>query len=135
MSFDHFLKKHLILSIGNEAGDIYRKLRSGNDITEILVDDPYGFIDTVLQSGWYITYVLWWDRARIAEGSSIGMGGPRDPRNPETFYFAEVVHLDKHFDIGTTREMYREYLNNTLYAFPGNDLYPGFDIQKRVFGT
>lgn len=135
MTLIKFLQNHLILCNllphDKASFKLQNALTAGKSVYEIIVDKPMEFIDAVLQNGYYISYVLWWDRVKMDEGSAIGMGGPRDPRDPDMYYFAEVVYLDKYFDKSTTKEDYCDYIKNIFSAYPSYDLYPGFDIDKK----
>lgn len=134
MTLIRFLQNHLILCNllphNNASFELQNTLMLGKGVDEIIVDKPMEFIDTVLQNGYYISCVMWWDRVKLDEGSAIGMGGPRDPRDPNMYYFSEVIYLDKYFDKSTTKEDYCDYLQNIFSAYPSYDLYPGFDIEK-----
>lgn len=135
MTLIKFLQNHLILCNllphDKASTKLQNALTSGKRVDEIIVDKPMEFIDAVLQNGYYISCVMWWDRAKMDEGSAIGMGGRRDPRDPDKYYFSEVVYLDKYFDKSTTKEEYSEYIKNIFSAYPGYDLYPGFDIENK----
>ena len=97
-------------------------------VTELIVDNPIQLVEKVISQGLYIPCIIWWDRARIDIGSKIGMGGPRDPRDPDTYFFAEIPHLDKYFGELTTKEEYCQYIEGVLSAYPEFELYPGFDV-------
>ena len=135
MTLIKFLQNHLILCnlLPHDKASLklQNALTIGKGVDEIIVDKPIEFIDAVLLSGYYISCVMWWDRTKMDESSTIGMGGPRDPRDPDMYYFSEVVYLDKYFDKSTTKGEYCDYIKNIFSAYPSHDLYPGFDIEKK----
>lgn len=135
MTLIKFLQNHLIrcnlLPHDKALLKLQNALTAGKGVDEIIVDKPMEFIDAVLQNGYYISCVMWWDRVKMDKSSAIGMGGPRDPRDPDMYYFSEVVYLDKYFDKSTTKEDYCDYIKSIFSAYSSYDLYPGFDIEKK----
>lgn len=128
-------QKHIILlnllPPETTGSSLQTLLVSEEPINDVIVDNPFELIDVVLENKGYISCVMWWDRVKTNKGSRIGMGGPRDPRNPNMYYFAEVAHLDRYFDESTSKEEYCKHIRNILSTYPNNDLYPGFDIRKK----
>ena len=78
MNFNDYLDKHTIVIIGS-----FIPKRMFNDI---IVDNPKEFVAQAINNGWCITNISWWDHVKISTGSTIGYGGPRDPRNRKEFF-------------------------------------------------
>ncbi len=131
MTLNDFLKEHLIVQIGVHDADYCAALQAVEEISEIIVDAPMELVDIVLENGCYIPYILWWERADAETGSELGMGGPKDPRDPNGYFFSEITHMDKHFQVATTKKEYRAYLETVFSQYPDKELYPGFDIKKK----
>lgn len=107
---------HLIVSVGNDP------------LCENIVDDPKAFVRVVRENGYYISNILWWERAQIIAGSQIGYGGPRDPKCPDTHFFSET-YIQKKFDTVLRDEEYFEYFDSIKTEFPELELFAGFDIK------
>ena len=118
MNITTYSKHHMIVDIGTALH------------AELIVDDPNGFIDVSSKSAYYISSIRWWDRVSIENGSLIGYGGPRDPRDPNSYYFAET-DLCKTFSLKTTLQEYYEYINYIRQKFSDYDLYPAFEVKLR----
>lgn len=117
------LNEHVITTVG----------RSDEDkcvIIEAIVDNPEELVEQVIKNDCYISQIIWWDRALCSKGSSIGMGGPLDPRDPDNYYFAELYICDT-FGPETTADEYVEYLNRIKKKYPMCDLYPDFNIYRK----
>lgn len=121
-----FVAKHIIVEIGIPL--------CGDPFGEIIVDEPYHFIRLVMHSDCYISCIRWWDRANIQLGSKIGYGGPRDPRSPKDFFFAET-DIYQEFSMDTAVTKYCEYLDSVRSNFAEFDLFPAFEIQLRTINT
>lgn len=120
MKLFEYLKKHTIVSIGNPVCD--RCL-----IVEMIPDNMKQVVKTILENGCYISEIHWWDRALISSGSSIGYGGPADPRDPEKYFFAET-DIFASFEITTSIFDYYEYLDKVKTEYSDYDIYPAFDV-------
>ena len=133
MTIDDFLQDHLILiellPPDTKTLSVQKKINDGGVITEILVDKPLDLVKVVLQNGCYVSCIRWWHRVTLNEGSPIGMGGPRDPRDPNNYFFSEVVHIEKAFEQSATEKDYCDYITEISQMYPIYDLYPGFDIE------
>ena len=99
-------------------------------IVEGIAENPTIFIETVVEKGLYISAIHWWDRSLISQGSQIGYGGPRDPRDPEKYYFAEM-DIFATFDKETNVLDYIEYINRIKSQYLSFDIYPAFDVYER----
>lgn len=120
MQIKDYLEKHLILAIGNPFGEYV--------CTDAIVDDAEKFIEAVLKNERYISDVTWWERAEILSGSKIGYGGPRDPGDPDKYFFAET-DICKTFDVNTTKEEYGEYLAEIKSGYSEYNLIPAFTVK------
>ena len=118
-----FLKNHTIVSIGKPITDICVA-------AEVISDDPFGLIQVALEHNCYISEIRFWDRVKMSETSSLGYGGPRDPREAGDTYFAET-DICRCFSPKTTYEEYRKYLHDVQKAYPNHELYPAFDIERK----
>ena len=98
-------------------------------LSDLLVDDPAAFAELVCRSEYYIQKVIWWEHALIETGSTLGLGGPRDPHDPSHFY-SETYLVDK-FSPDTTLEEYLRYMTDIREAHPHLSLHPGFDLSPR----
>ena len=118
-----FLKEHKIVSVG-----------CSTDVdclaVEFIADDPQALISCVAENGCYISEIMWWHRALISKGSEIGYGGPKDPRDPENYYFAET-DICSTFSKDTSTEEYESYLSAVKLKYSSYDIYPAFDIYRR----
>lgn len=119
MNFEKYLIAHTIVVIGKGCLD-----------GEVIVDDPPGVIHTAEESKYYIAEIRWWDRAKIATGSTIGYGGPRDPKDPNTYFFAET-DIDKVFSANTEACTYYDYLRQIINENCCYDLRPAFIFKER----
>ena len=122
MKLNEYLKSHTVLKIGC--------CDSSTQFYEIIVDNPVELVSIVLKNGFYISAIRWWDRAKISIGSQLGYGGPRDPSNPNTYFFAET-DLYKEFDSHTEGIIYCEYIDSIIKLYPNYELIPAFDIIKK----
>ncbi len=134
MKLDDFFQKHLIrtgLFPHKESySSLEEELKSGVSLVDCFVDDPFPFVELAVKEGYHIDTIIWWDRVHMDIGSNIGAGGYRDPRDSENYYFAEITFLDKHFCEPTSAEAYMEYMKTVFSAYPENDLYPSFRLEK-----
>ncbi len=121
MRIEDFLNAHTIVQIGRTLPDYV--------CCEHIVDNPEELVPIVRESGCYISEILWWDRIEIGSVSSIGYGGPRDPRCPDSFFFAET-DIYRRFNTILKDEEYYKYFDEVRRAYPGFDLFPGFDIMR-----
>ena len=122
MNVKEYLKTHTIVQIGCALPE--------HICAEIIVDDPIELITVVSNNDCYISEISWWDHTEIKQGSNIGYGGPRDPRNPETHFFAETDIRDKFNEI-VSIEKYLDYLKKIKILYSEFDLFPAFEIRKR----
>lgn len=120
MNIDDYLKQHMIVKIGMTL--------PGYICCETIVDNPKELVPIVRKNGYFISEILWWDRVDIVSGSKIGHGGPRDPRSPNSHYFAET-DIQKVFDTILEDEEYYEYFDQIKQTYPDCNLFPGFDIK------
>ena len=123
MNLIEYIKHHSIVSIGTLNTDKCV-------VIEMIPNNPKELIEYVIENNCYISEIRWWDRASIALGSKIGYGGPRDPRDPHNFYFAET-DICASFEVTTTFSDYVKYLNDIKDQYFIYDLYPAFDIYKK----
>ena len=119
---DDYLKEHTIVKIGSPVLNYVS--------CETIVDNPAELISIVLQNNCYISEIRWWDRVKITSGSIIGYGGPRDPRSPYSYFFAET-DICKTFNIYAQEKEYSEYLSCIKNLYSKFDLFPAFDIKMR----
>ena len=119
---EQYLEKHLIVRIGLTI--------PGYICCEVIVDNPAELIAVVKKAKCYISGIRWWDRAEIESGSSIGYGGPLDPRDPDRMFFAET-DICREFDASVKEKEYNEYFEQVRSAYPNHELYPAFDIKKK----
>ena len=122
MKLMDFLGSHTIVKIGSGLPEYV--------CCETIVDDPIKLVSLVKENNCYISEIRWWDRAEIAIGSSIGYGGPRDPRTPNTHFFAET-DICKVFTDFSQDEEYYIYLDEVKKNYSNYNLYPAFDIKLR----
>ncbi len=116
MTLDKYFMAHKIIGIG-----------CGN--TDIIVDNPFDFVDDIASMQYYITEILWWERIEVCNSSkSIGHGGPRDPRD-KSFYFSET-DLCKKFSCESSSQI-KDYLNSVYLEYSQVCLYPSFSIKKK----
>ena len=121
MRIEDYLENHTVVKIGNPV--------PGYICCEIIVDNPMQLISVVRENSCFISEIRWWDRVEIAVGSSIGYGGTRDPRNPETHFFAET-DICRVFNDLLRDDEYYAYLENIKLNNSNLDLFPAFDIKK-----
>ncbi len=119
MTIQDYLDKHTIVKIGSTP--------PGFVCTEVIVAEPKEFVAIVLQNGCYIVEIQWWDRSKIGAGSTIGYGGPRDPRSPDSYFFAET-DIQKHFDAPMQIDEYYSYLDETAEYYSDFEIFPAFDV-------
>lgn len=120
MKIDDYIIKHTITKIGVSLPNYI--------ICEVIVDDPFELIPVVKNNNCYISQIGWWEHSEITTGSTIGYGGPRDPRSPEMYYFAET-DICRNFNSNTKEEEYYEYLDQIIDSYPHHNLVPAFDIK------
>ena len=123
MRIEDYLVEHAIVKIGKTLPDYIS--------CEIIVDNPYELISVVTRNYGYISEIRWWDCVEITTGSNIGYGGPRDPRNPDHYFFAET-DICKKFDLLTENKIYYEYLKQIEVEYSAYNLYPAFDIKRTL---
>ena len=119
MKIEDYLNDHTIIKIGVSP--------PGYICSEVIVDNPAELISIIRENGCYIAEIRWWDRVEIVSGSSIGYGGPRDPRSPDSHYFAET-DIHKVFNTFSQDEDYYEYLSHIQNNYFNFNLFPAFDI-------
>ena len=118
------IKEHAIVCIG--------KIEDGNNkMVEVIPQNPKNFLEEVIRTGCYISEIRWWDRTLISTGSKIGYGGPRDPRDPQNYYFAET-DICASFVSTTTFSEYAEYLDRIKEQYSAFDIYPAFDVYYKT---
>ncbi len=100
---------------------------------DILVDDPAAFVELVCRSEYYVQNVIWWEHALIETGSTLGLGGPRDPHDPLRFY--SETYLDDKFSPDTTLKEFLRYMTAIREAHPNLALHPGFGLFPRAEKT
>lgn len=119
MNLNSFFLKHSVVSVGIPIpGKI--------EFSDVIVDSTDGLI-SLLGEHYYISQITWWDRVLISEGSKIGYGGPRDPRDPNKYFFAET-DICRQFNSDTQPFEYDNYINEVRDKYTQYDLYPSFDI-------
>lgn len=123
MRINDFLKNHTIVKIGRPLSG------HGYICCETIVDDPKALIPIVRRNNCYISEIRWWDRVDITSISSIGYGGPRDPRSPDSHYFAETDICMTFARLLPDNE-YFAYLERIKKTYSGLDLFPAFDIKN-----
>lgn len=121
MRIEDYLSNHTIVRIGITL--------PGYVCCETIVDNPIELISVIKNNDCYITEIRWWDRAEIASGSSIGYGGPRDPKSPDSHFFAET-DIYKVFTPLSQDEEYYGYLDQIESTHSNLNLFPAFDIKK-----
>ena len=102
-------------------------------LSDLLVDDPATFLELVCKSEYYVDNVIWWEHALIETGSTLGLGGPRDPHDPSHFY--SETYLDDKFSPDTTLDEYLCYMTAIREAHPNLVLHPGFWLLPRAEKT
>ena len=118
-----YIEKHKILEIGFQP--------SGESFAELILNEPYMFVDVVSQSNYYISTIVWYERAKIHTGSKMGFGGPKDPRSPQDYFFSETS-LCKTFDESTRKDEYRSYMDEIQSKYSGVLLFPSFQICRKT---
>lgn len=98
-------------------------------LSDLLVDDPAAFVELVCRSEYYIQNVIWWEHAPLETGSTLGLGGPRDSRDPRYFY--SETYLDDKFSLDTPLDEYLRYMTSVREAHPHLALHPGFGLAPR----
>ena len=83
MKIEDYLNDHTIIKIGVSP--------PGYICSEVIVDNPAELISIIRENGCYIAEIRWWDCVEIVSGSSIGYGGPRDPRGPDSHYLPKRI--------------------------------------------
>lgn len=126
MNIEDYLIRHTIVKIGVTL--------PGYICCEAIVDDPIQLLAIVRENNCYISEVRWWDCAKILSGSSIGYGGPRDPRCPKYRFFAET-DIAKTFTPWTQDKEYKNYLQKINNDYSNFNLLPAFDIKFREDGS
>lgn len=124
MKWTKFLQEHAIMEVGNRLPE--------HICTELIVDDPALLIALVVQHGYYISEIQWYERGKICTGTKLGMGGPSDPRAPEEYFFSEVVHISKGFPMTAEATDYLSYIDEIRSRYPDCDLHPSFDVAMRM---
>lgn len=112
-----YINSHLIVKIS----DNYR---------DIIVNNPYEFVAFLEKTEFFISEILWFDRAKIEIGSSIGYGGPIDNQD-NNFFWAETYICDTFSEQTTTRN-YQEYLKKTAQQYSDYSLYPAFTLNLKA---
>ena len=102
-------------------------------LSDLLVDAPSAFVELVGRSEYYIQNVIWWEHALIETGSTLGLGGLRDPHDPSHFY--SETYLDDKFSPDTTLDEYLCYMTAIREAHPNLVLHPGFWLLPRAEKT
>ena len=121
MVIEKFLENHKIVKIGNTI--------PGYICCETIVDNPMCLIPIVRQNNCYISEIRWWDRVEIVSASNIGYGGPRDPRCPDNYFFAET-DIYKVFSKHLPDKEYYEYIDLIKRSYSSLNLFPAFDIKQ-----
>ena len=117
-----FIKKHKILEIGLcSLGECY---------AELILTEPYKFVDVILQSDHYISTVTWYERASIQIGSRMGFGGPVDPEFPEEYFFSETS-ICKVFEESACKDEYCSYMDDVYSSYKNVSLVPSFEIRRK----
>ena len=119
MKLNQFLASNTIVSIGSAFGQYL--------CCETIVDAPETLIALVSERQCYISEIRIWDRVLVSAGSSIGYGGPLDPRDHD--YFFVETDLCQTFSDDASAEDYTAFIRETREKFPFHALYPAFDIQ------
>ena len=119
MGLNQFLASNTIVSAGSAFGQYL--------CCETIVDAPETLIALVSERQCYISEIRFWDRVLMSAGSSIGYGGPLDPRDHD-YFFAET-DLCQTFSKDASAEDYTTFIRETREKFPSHALYPAFDIQ------
>ena len=123
MKFQDYLMRHKIVKIGKHI--------LGYVCSEVIVDNPEEFIMIVQQNGYFISEIRWWEYTSITEVPSIGYGGPRDPRCPDKYYFAET-DVCISFCKPVRYQDYVSYLVQVKNAYPNLILHPAFDVKEEL---
>lgn len=121
MRIEDYLSNHTIVRIGITL--------PGYVCCETIVDNPIELISVIRENNCYIDEIRWWDRVEISSGSSIGYGGPRDPKNPDSHFFAET-DIFKVFTPLSQAEEYYVYLDQIESKYSTLNLFPSFDIKR-----
>ena len=114
-----FVQAHTLIELCDRLDTLY----------DLLVDDPAAFVELVCRSEYYIQNVIWWEHALIETGSTLGLGGPRDPHDSLRFY--SETYLDDKFSPDTTFEEFLRYMTAIREAHPNLALHPGFWLLPR----
>lgn len=122
MVISNYIRKHKVLQIGVPLPT--------QICSEVIVDDPKGFLQVVLQNGCYISAISWWERVAIDTKPEIGYGGSRDPIEPNRFYYAET-DMEDHFSAFTSEYDYLSYMSRIWQSNPNIALYPAFEVSKK----
>jgi len=120
MTLKDYLQIHTIVQIGVPSSEYA--------YSEVIVDNYKDLISVVIDTEFYISKISWWHRTEIITGSSIGYGGPRDPRNPEVYYFAETDICQEFKEKSSLKDIYN-YFDKINREYSNFELYPSFDIK------
>lgn len=126
MNLNRYVSENLIIKIGKCCENIL--------FSEIIVDDPENFIAFVYENDCYISEIRWWEHVHVGAAPNIGYGGPRDPRCPNEFYFAET-DIGKKFDEFVSRQAICYYIMKTKEEYRAFELYPALDVRSRRLET
>ncbi len=119
MNIKEYLLNHEIIRIGVPHVDA---------ITDIIVDEPFDFIEKIRDMGYFIMRIWWWERIKIGSCElSLGHGGPLDPRDGR-YYFGET-DFAVYFSRYSSADELTGYVKNFQKEYSQYNLYPGFTIK------
>ena len=117
-----FINQHRIVDIGVAL--------NGEPFPEMILDLPHKFVDIALSENYYISRIIWWEKANIQTGSQMGFGGPVDPRDPKNFFFSETS-MCKVFSESTTAKEYFKYIDDIYAKYKEISLIPSFELKHK----
>ena len=87
------------------------------------------FIDILFANHGKVKFILWFEHIEICkQADSMGVGGYRDPDNPE-YMFAETMLFDDELENKSLEEI-KEHILSVIQQYPNNKLIPSFYIDE-----
>jgi hypothetical protein len=99
---------------------------------ELLFEDWEAFLNVLYAEGGRVESILWWDHCKLSEqGSSVGMGGYKDPHDPDYMYAETQLFQDGFASVSL--EEIKERINRQREeglqydgGYKSHDLMPSF---------
>jgi len=130
LNLEKYIMEHALNNVHQQENKFY----------DVIVDTPKELIEIALNSGYFVSAVLWWDMIPIAECSDLGLttiklkdGSSMLPGIPNIrsrdYYFSETSIYDE-FDEETTLDKYLEYLDSVKTEYSQYNIYPSVYLEK-----